>query len=732
MASDDTDDEMLDLFRTESREHLAELEQALMQLDQAPDDEEALAAAARQTHNLKGAARIMGFEGIETLAHVSEGVLQRGPHEGGLQAEEVAVLVDALDGLRALVDAATQGQPGAEDVPVEDLVAELEAAGEAGEPSVDEGAGGQPEGQDERGDEPGEGTRDPLGRARAHRIETIRVDPGQLDRLMRRASELTATVQRLDEGRRELARGQQLVAEIAQTIREEVVGETEPDVERKLRRTTKDLAERLDQMADRAENDTERLASLAEALSEGIQESRLLPMAEIFDLFSRAVRDLARDQGKQVELEIEGDRVRADKRVLEELKDPIMHLVRNAVDHGIEPPEERREQGKDPVARVRLAARRTAHSLVVEVEDDGRGIDPDEVREVARRRGAIPEVDRLDDEAVIDLVFDAGFTTREAPGEVSGRGIGLGTVARGVDELRGTVDVSSTLNEGTLVRIEVPVALSTARVMLVCLGEHRFAVPTDALLRVLNVALEDVDHHGEVTTVEMDGQPVPVADIAEALEVDSPARAPFASGESPCVVLLDRGERVGLLVDDLVGETEIVVEPLGAILGSVRMVAGATVLSDGAVCVILDPREMADAIREAGPLELPSAEPQPSAEPRLLLVEDTDVTRRQIRRGLETAGFSVLEAPDGEEGWARLRDEDVDAVVTDVLMPEVDGIELTERIRASAMDVPIVLVTTSERSGPARQALEAGADAYMPKKEFDPARLADTIEELIA
>lgn len=726
MRDDDLDEEMRELWRTESRDHLQGLEEALLFLEHDPGDEEGLRSAARETHNLKGAARIMGFEAIEELAHASEDVLHEATDRGRLGGPQLEALLEALDALRDLVEAASAGDPASADVDVEGLVDEL--AGASADPARDT-ARAEPR--------PSEEGSDPLERARAHRIETIRVDPGRLDQLLRRANELTETVGRLDEIGAEVDESRTFVEGLSRTIREELPAGTEAPVSQAMRRDVDRLEARLERLADRLEADSTRLRTLAEAIEDRVQESRLLPMSTTFDLFERGVRDLARSQGKRVDLRIEGETVRADKRVLEQLKDPLMHMIRNAVDHGIEPPEEREAAGKDPVGTVRLAAKRTPETIAVEVEDDGRGIDPDEIRELARERGLVPaaEIDRLGDGEVLDLVFDAGFTTEKGATEVSGRGIGLESVANTIDQLHGSVHLDSTPGEGTRIAVEVPVEISTMNVLLVRLGPNAYAIPVDPIVRVLNVAREDLDASGDVVTVDLDG-PVPVADTARALGLGGPDPAPFEGGSMPCVVVRARGERLGLLVDELLGETEIVVEPLGGVLRRVHAVTGASVLGDGSVCVVLEPVEVAQRVRETGdrlPAGLVGDEPEGA---RVLVVEDAERERRRLRRRLEAAGFEVVEAERGGDGLARLEREPVDAVVADASAPDLDGIDLARRIREDPdrEEMPVVIVASGENAGEdgTQRALSAGADAFIPTDAVDRRELVATLEELIA
>ncbi len=836
------DDEMLDLFRSESAEQLDQLERGLLKLEQQPHDIDALETVRRQTHNLKGASRILGLDRIEQVAHAAEDVFAEALDEEGLDTGHMDTLFDTLDRLRELVHAATSEEQALEDVPTADVVEQLrqetdeptapteaeaaqadEQADEAqdrhlqrptdpgaaqpGEqqppegpseqslphgavpgqseepvgagasrlasqqpepdsepelpPPLDEeeaeardqhpptplGTEDEPEVEASEGEvpappdahaPPGEGEvgSDPLERARAYHIDTVRVDPNRLDVLMRQAGELVTATGRLEGLAADLEEAGEISEEVSSTIGDIVVS-GEAQLPPKLRRDVTELTDTLEEALDQLETDASRLEALAEGIENGIQESRLLPMSIAFNRFSRAVRDLARDQGKQIDLEIRGETVRADKRVIDGLRDPLMHLIRNAVDHGIEPPEERRAAGKAPTGHLRLRAKQKPDGIIVEVEDDGRGIDPDAVRRIARERELRDEAElaELDEEEIVSLVFDSGFTTRETVTDVSGRGIGLGAVAQGVDQLDGKVHLDSTPGRGTRIWIEVPVRLSTAHVVLVGVGPHRFGIPIEAVARVLSIPPQEMTQSPGGSLTRLEDETVQIAWIGQALDLGESLPGPTLDGSFPCVVLRHQDQHVGLLVDELVGETELVVKPIGGVLRRVRHVHGASVLDDGRVCIILDPVELAQSVADSKPVDRSQlASQQPTSEDhRLLLVEDTEITRTQLKRSLEAEGYEVTTASDGAQALGVLEQETIDLVITDILMPNVDGFALTRAIRErfDESELPVVLVTTRDSEKETEEGRQAGANAFISKDWFDPSELLGTIERLI-
>jgi two-component system chemotaxis sensor kinase CheA len=497
----------------------------------------------------------------------------------------------------------------------------------------------------------------PLTPQVAFKIDTIRVQPQKLDGLMTLAAELTVTTTRVAHG---LSTYEEIVDLWEEWNKDVSANHTAHDatetgargVNTRLGAARRTAAfyerehgrlERLRTLLGRlkrtAYEDVTRLNSAANELEESIRKIRLLPLSTVFDLFPRLVRDMAHEQGKELRLTIEGETTAADKRILEELKDPLMHIIRNAVDHGIESPAERERSGKPRLASLNLRAYQTATSVVVEITDDGRGLDEDAIKRTALKRRVLRE-ERLvpmTREQLQMLIFAPGFSTSALVTDVSGRGVGLDVVRANVEGLRGTVQVQSLPGRGCTFRLQMPLTLATTRVLLVQVAGQSFALPVEYLQGSRLVAPHEVFTIEGRNTILTEGQPVSVANLADILELNPVRPIAGAYGAPiknllPCIILSLGEERLGLFVEALLDEQEVILQPLGALLQRVRNVAGSTILGTGEVCMILNPQDLMKTVQKT-PATMARAETEEVVRRQvILLAEDSITTRTQEKR----------------------------------------------------------------------------------------------------
>ncbi|MDQ3812653.1 MAG: hybrid sensor histidine kinase/response regulator [Armatimonadota bacterium] len=603
----------------------------------------------------------------------------------------------------------------------------------------------------------------------AFKIQTIRVEPSRLDILMTMAGELTVTTARVargmadfeamvslwEEWSKDTLRNRSLLSELERSTQDGAAGNTG---------TLKQLAKfhereqaRLEQLGvllghlkQTTYEDVTRLDFVADELEEAIRKVRLLPLSTIFNLFPRMVRDLARAQDKEVQLLIEGGETAADKRILEELKDPIMHMMRNAIDHGIEAPAERERNGKPRQATLRLRACQTATNVIIEIADDGRGLDLDAIKRTAIKRHVVreDELATMTREQVQSLIFSPGFSTSPLVTDVSGRGVGLDVVRDNIEHLRGTIEIESLPGLGCTFRIQLPITLATTRVLLAQVAGRTYALPVEFVSGLALVSQRAIFTIEGRETYRLDGQPVSIARLANLLEVHE-TRTTLASKNKiatkagttaqeqlPCIFLQIGDHRLGLLVDALVDEQEIMLKPLGAMLKRVRNVSGSTILGTGEVCMILNPLDLIKSVRKA-PARVASptpseAGPEVERKKTVLLAEDSITTRTQEKRILESAGYEVVTAVDGLDAYHKLGTRDFDAVVSDIEMPNMNGLALAEKIRQDAKykELPIILVTSLASEEDRRRGIEVGANAYITKGAFEQKVLLDTLRRL--
>jgi two-component system, chemotaxis family, sensor kinase CheA len=535
-------DDLLPLFVAEAEERLDAMEQALVALEAGTVDAELLSELFRGAHTLKGNAASLGFTAIAEVTHVLEDLLEPLTRHA-LQPTRgfVTLMLDAVDVLRGQVERAAAG----DDVPAPGQAALLEALKRAAAGEVVKDAPREPEAA---------GLVGPGAETGAGRARSLRVGLDRLDQLRALAGEIA------------IARGR-----LGGLL--EALGEPGADV----REAHRD-AERLDR-----------------EMHELVMRTRMVPLGPSFRQHARMVRDVAIARGKQARLAIQGEEVEADLGVVEQLRDPLTHLIRNAIDHGVEPADQRRARGKNPVATITVGARHEAGRLVVEVSDDGAGLDRARILARARERGLIGEGQALGEREAHEIIFRPGFSTAESVTELSGRGIGMDVVRRNIATLRGSVEIASRAGEGTTLTIRLPLTLAVIPGFLVAAGEERYVLPLESVIECLDLPPGSADGSAGVT--ELRGEAVPYLQVRRVLGA--------AGSASPreSLVLVEHGDGVaGLVVDAVLGEAQVVVQPLASPLQHVRGVTGSTILGDGRVALMLD---VAALLREAEAAALP-------------------------------------------------------------------------------------------------------------------------------
>jgi two-component system, chemotaxis family, sensor kinase CheA len=490
--------------------------------------------------------------------------------------------------------------------------------------------------------------------------------------------------------------------------------------------------------------DSSRLDLVTSALESGVKQLRLLPMTTIFKLFPRMVRDLAQTQAKEINFIIEGGDLLLDKRLLEEIKDPLMHILRNAIDHGIETAGERQQQGKSPSATLMIQVRQMGNQTTIEILDDGRGLDLKRIKATAIKRGLHSEnqLATMSDRQIQSLIFAPGFSTRSRVTELSGRGVGLDIVRTNVERLKGAVEVESIPGKGCTFRIQLTHSIGSSQVMMVDVRDTIYALPVEYVDRMLLLNKADIFAIGGTPTTKIGGQTVTVAWLADLLQLPtiapaSPSEVHRTTNTVACLLLQSGQQQLALLVDGIRDRQIVTIEAPHPILKNVPHMSGSTILSTGEVCLVLNPLHLFEIAVGTNPL---SALPTSTADlvpadtpPSLLLVEDSLVIRTQMQRILGGAGYQVTVAVDGLEGWEKLQAGKFDLVISDVEMPRRDGLELTAQIRQHAEyeDLPVVLVTTLSQAADRDRGFQAGANAYLTKGDFDQKLLLETLTQLI-
>jgi two-component system chemotaxis sensor kinase CheA len=507
----------------------------------------------------------------------------------------------------------------------------------------------------------------------------------------------------------------------------------------------REMSALINNLARQYADDTMHMSLVIDKLEQEIKRVRMLPLSTITGPFGRMVRDLAREAGKEAVLEIVGGDTELDKRVLEQIKDPLIHLLRNAIDHGIEPPEQRVALAKPRSGAVTLAVEQTGQDVVICVSDDGHGLDVDAIRRAVARQNNVldPSQGEMDAQALseaelAELIFKVGISTSSVVTDISGRGVGLDVVRRNVEALHGRVDVDWTPGEGTSFTLTLPLTLTSLRGLLVRVSNERLALPFNAIERIMYVGWQEVLSLEGRDTVRYNGRPITLVRLNDVLKLP---RVEAQYDERILVlVVTDAERRLAFAVDELISEQEIVNKGLGKQLTRVGGIAGATVMGSGEVILILN---VADLIKLAlqnahrSVLDTPSeADSAAGARVRqhILIVDDSITTRTLEKNILEAAGYTIHVATNGQEALNIIAASGVpDLIVTDIVMPGMDGFDLTQQIKGDprTADVPVILVTSLDSPEDKARGIEIGADAYIVKSNFDQGNLLETIQQLI-
>ncbi len=505
-----------------------------------------------------------------------------------------------------------------------------------------------------------------------------------------------------------------------------------------IRTQTPQLQQSFHQQIERLEGLARRTEDLNERLHHEVIASRLRPLADGIQGFPRLVRDLARTTGKTVRFEVDGEQTGVDRDILEKLEAPLNHLIRNAIDHGVESPEGRRVADKPESATVRLEARHVAGMLQVSLSDDGRGLDTEAIRRRVVQRGLVQEAvaERLVEHELLEFLFLPGFSTRDQVTPVSGRGVGLDVVRTMVQTVGGTIRVSTTLGRGTTFSLLLPITRSVIRALLVEVSGEPYAFPLSRLDHVLEVEPDQIEY--------VEGRPVLAYDdqtlgIVPAWEVLGRSTPPSPDQRCPVVVVSDRGSCYGVIVDRIAGELDLDIRPLDRRLGRVADIQGASILPDGRPILILDVEDLVRSVdnlmhdRRPQITSATSKSRDRDKTRRILVVDDSITVRELERQLLESRGFEVDVAVDGMDGWDAVRQRSYDLVVSDIDMPRMDGIELVTRIKADPdlAAIPVVIVSYKDRQEDRVRGLEAGASFYLTKSSFHDQTFLESIQDLI-
>lgn len=750
---------LLATFAVEAREHLKGITSALMELEQevTPQrQDEIVERVFREAHSLKGAARTVNLGDIEALCQAMEGVF------AAMKLKEVrpaAPLFDLLLRARDLLDQllAHRGEAGSEDAASRRaIIAELARAARGG--SVE--SGGEASGSGDAAEPlPGTPAAPPPSAAppppRPHPLEeTVRVSTAKLTSLLLLSEEMVSA---------KLAASQHVA--LMRQIRSALVawkkewGRMAPELQRaglpigsrsaaggeqggqsrgllKMREFLEwnasfmtSLTGNCEAQVRSAARDSRTLGGMVDNLLEEVKTVMMFPFASLLEAFPKIVHDLSRDYGKEVDLVLRGEEIEIDRRILEEMKSPFLHLARNSIGHGIERPEEREGKGKPRRGVLTIGIQPRDGKAEVVVSDDGAGVATGRLRAALLRLGIVSgeQADGMSDAELLPFVFHSGVSTSPIVDEISGRGIGLAIVREKVEKLGGTVSLESEPERGTSFRILLPLSVATFRGILVRVSGRLFVIPAIHVERAVRVQREEVRTVQNRETISLNGRVLALARLGAVLELG--AGAPPAA-QLQAVVVTAGGMSIAFVVDEVLSEQEVLQKNFGPQLSRVRNIAGATLLGSGKVVPVLNVADLMKAATRGPAPAVQSREETAAQARRVLVVEDSITTRTLFKNMLESAGYHVATAVDGVDAFTQLKSGSFDLVVSDVDMPRLNGFELTRRIRADRelAELPVVLVTALGSREDRERGIDAGANAYIVKGSFDQSNLLETVQ----
>ncbi len=767
MSGDLSGFSLYDLFRTEAESQTAILSEGILALEQSGSAAATIEPLMRAAHSLKGAARIVGMIAAERLAHALEEVFvaaQKGKRtldsshvdvllasvdllgevsriaEGGVEtwlAEHTARLEGQISTLLA-IEKGTWTAPAAKQSPLIPTATEqpVSAAVEAAAPVTDH----PPVDGERTSVSPTDG-----GPSTPDRV--VRVTAENLNRLMGLAGESLVQARQLRplvDALKQIRAEQTQLWDRLQAMDHDLAGLTQAEVEQSRERLAAakhqvfHCLELLGGRTERLEDHARRGEDLSERLHHEVISSRLRPLIDGARGFSRLVRDTARQLEKQVRFDIVGEQTGVDRDILEKLEAPLNHLIRNALDHGVELPEKRQAAGKDPQATIRLEARHVAGMLQIRLSDDGHGIDPERVRAKVIDRGLAPAAmaAKMTEAELFEFLFLPGFSTRSEVTSLSGRGVGLDVVQSMVQSVGGSVRLTSQLGARTCFTLQLPITTSVIRALIVHIAGQPYAFPLSRLESIQHVEASAVETLEGRPFFTLDGETVGLVPATQVLELPP---MPTNSQTLPVAILSDRGSRFGVVVDAFLGERDLDVRPTDPRLGKIPNISTASVLEDGWPVLIIDVEDLVrsiDNLLHGKRFKLSAAAGDAAAAKRtkrILVVDDSITVRELERQLLESRGYAVDVAVDGMDGWNAVRSIRYDLVVSDVDMPRMDGIQLVSQIKrdSSLRTIPVIIVSYKDREEDRIRGLDAGASSYLTKSSFHDQKFLGTVSDLI-
>jgi len=794
-------DEQTEIFIKEGWELIEKINRDLLNLEKNPKDQSVIDNLNRTIHTLKGSAQLLNFQRIGSLAHKIEDLIAKSKEsEKGLSESSMDLTFKAVDSIQDLMNAIKNGEDetGSEaDLIIKQIDEQLAITGIQSPPLEIEDKPVVPQ------TKPKIIPVEKMQEVYKDNDQVIKITTETLDNLVNMAAELIinktqlsayvdklrSIVETLDDDKKRLRKtnraissflektvgddtGTKVKKEIDKEVLDEIISVS--DEFKDVMNTFDTVSSSFRTITQEFEQNIGQISTLTKSLHDDILQVRMLPTEMLFNRFPRAVRDMAKKLKKKVNLVVEGEKTEMDRALIESLTDPLMHLVRNAIDHGIETPQERKDQGKSEDGIILLKARRSKNQILIEVQDDGAGIDPEVVKNVIIKKNLASkeELDRMNISEILDFVFHPGFSTRDEASDVSGRGVGLDVVADHLQKLKGDIRINSTPGKGTIISIRVPLTLAIAQAMLVKVGPETLAIPLTSVEETIQFKDPELVEQDEKAFITVRDKLIPVAYLSALLNYRTGEKSTGLKSNT-AIIVQESGARYALIVDDVLGREEIVIKSLGEHLSHVPYISGGTIYGDGSVGLILDipsitqkieadvygqEKDFSDierardfvskeSMKTPGEKETVEKESEPKIEmsvkrkkirgraPKALIVDDSLSVRKFVSSVLEKNRYATVLAEDGPEALVELRKGKFDVVITDLEMPKMHGFDLIREIRSykKYKSIPIVILTGRSGKKHKDKGSELGANAYITKpfKENDLLKSLEDFLEIV-
>ena len=704
MNNDDMQ-ELVQDFLVETNEIIENLDHDLVELESNQNDLELLNKIFRGAHTMKGSSSFLGFNKLADLTHHAEDILNK------LRKGEMVVTREIMDTLLEFVDKTKQIisdiENGTDTADATSVINDLKLASEgklfgkkpaAAQGQASSAAPAAPKAAPKQ---------DNKVTHQATQVEqTIRVDVSRLDSLVNLVGELVLSRNRLS----------QIAGELENKFDNEYLVEQLLDVTSAIGMNTTEL-----QLA--------------------IMKTRMIAIGKVFNKFPRVVRDIARDTGKEIDLIIQGEETELDKQVIESIGDPLLHMIRNSCDHGVETPDVRLAKGKPRMGTVLLSAYHEGNHVVIEIKDDGAGMDPDKLKRKAMEKGVITldEANNMDDKQAYGLIFKPGFSTAEKITNISGRGVGMDVVRTNIEKLNGIITIDSKINEGSTFYLKLPLTLAIIQALLVEVAGETFAIPLASVVETVRITNEEIHSFEGREVLKLRDRVLSLVRLDEAFALDE-----LEQDEIYVVVVALAEKQLGFIVDKLIGQEEIVIKSLGEYLGGNPGIAGATITGDGRVRLILDvsgvievaqnmPRRIRNVKKLSNNKRAVQVQPKKTNAIKVLICDDSSTDRKICKKVLESQDWiETVEAPSAKDALNLLdRDKGIDLVISDIMMPDMDGFRFSRSIREKGYEVPIIAVSARMEPSDRKKMSASGINAFV-QKPINQQLLVDKIDELIS